>query len=100
MTRTLYHGWLSPFSREVRIVLGEKALNFDLVVEKVWERRPEFLAMNPAGEVPVLVEPEGQVLAGAGVICEYLDESHPKNTLIGSVYLPGPKLGGCGIGSA
>jgi glutathione S-transferase len=84
LIRTLYHGWLSPFSREVRIVLGEKGLDFDLVVEKVWERRPEFLAMNPTGEVPVLVETEGQILSGAGVICEFLDESHPKDTLIGS----------------
>jgi glutathione S-transferase len=82
--RTLYHGWLSPLSREVRIVLGEKGLDFDLVVEKEWERRPEFLAINPAGEVPVLVESDGEVVVGAGVICEYLDERYPQETLIGS----------------
>lgn len=82
--RTLYHGWLSPFCREVRIVLAEKGLEFSLVVEKEWERRPEFLAINPAGEVPVLVEPDGQVVAGAGAICEFVDESNPNDTLIGS----------------
>ena len=60
--RTLYHLWLNPFSRKVRIVLAEKNLEFNMKVEQVWERRPEFLALNPAGEVPVLVEPDHTVL--------------------------------------
>ena len=57
----LYHVALCPFSRKVRIVLHEKGLDVDLQVEKVWERRPQFLALNPAGQVPVLVdEDEGR----------------------------------------
>ena len=64
--RVLYHIWLSPFARKVRIVLREKNLDFTLKTEKVWERRPEFLALNPAGEVPVLIEPDGTVLAESG----------------------------------
>lgn len=75
--RTLYHLALSPFSRKVRVVLREKNLDFELKVEKVWERRPDFLAMNPAATVPVLVEEDGTVIAESGVICEYLDEVHP-----------------------
>ncbi len=61
--RTLYHLWLSPFSRKVRLVLAEKDLDFHLEVEQTWERRREFLALNPTGEVPVLVEPDNTVLA-------------------------------------
>src|SRR5882762_8171624 len=61
--RILYHLWLSPFARKIRIVLHEKSLDFTMKIEKVWERRPEFLALNPAGEVPVLLEPDGAVLA-------------------------------------
>ncbi|MEE9250081.1 MAG: glutathione S-transferase N-terminal domain-containing protein, partial [Alphaproteobacteria bacterium] len=38
--RLLYHLWLSPYSRKVRIALQEKNLDFDMKVEKVWERRP------------------------------------------------------------
>ena len=53
--RTLFHLWLHPFSRKVRIALSEKKLTFELKIEKVWERRTEFLALNPAGDVPVLV---------------------------------------------
>ena len=75
--RTLYHLALSPFSRKVRVVLREKNLDFELKVEKVWERRPEFLALNPAGTVPVLIDEDGTTLAESGVICEYLEEVHP-----------------------
>ena len=83
--RTLYHLALSPFSRKVRVALREKNLDFELKVEKVWERRPEFLAMNPAGTVPVLVEDDGTTIAESGVICEYLEEVHPgERNLLGA----------------
>ena len=81
--RTLHHIWLSPFCRKVRIVLAEKKMDFKLQMEEVWERNEAFLALNPAGEVPVLVEPDGLVLSGSNVICEFLDEIHPDSSLIG-----------------
>ena len=81
--RTLYHLWLSPFSRKVRVVLAEKNLAFHMVVEETWERRYEFLALNPTGEVPVLVEPDNTVLADSIGICEYLEEKYPEPNLIG-----------------
>lgn len=82
--RTLYHLWLHPFSRKVRIVLAEKQLEFKSEIERIWERRTEFLAMNPAGDVPVLVEADGTTLANSMVICEYLDEVYPEPRLIGN----------------
>ena len=75
--RRLYHLWLSPFSRKVRIVLAEKGLEFEMKVEKTWERRPEFLALNPAGQVPVLIDEDGTTVVDSGVICEYLEEVYP-----------------------
>jgi glutathione S-transferase len=81
--RLLYHLWLSPGSRKIRIVLQEKELDFTMKVEKVWERREEFLALNPAGEVPVLIEPDGTVLADAGTIAEFLDEVYRDKLLLG-----------------
>lgn len=81
--RTLFHLWLQPFSRKVRIVLSEKKLDFELQIEKVWERRTEFLAMNPAGDVPVLIEPDGTTLANSQVICEYLEEVYGTVNLMG-----------------
>ena len=82
--RTLYHHWLCPFSRKVRVVLAEKKLPFELVLEPVWERRAEFLALNPANDVPVLVEPGGEVLADSAAIVEYLDEKISDPPLLGA----------------
>jgi glutathione S-transferase len=81
--RTLYHLWLSPACRKVRVVLQEKKLEFEMRVENTWDRRQEFLALNPAGEVPVLVEPDGTALSDSDAICEYLDEIHPDPSLFG-----------------
>ncbi|MCB1562570.1 MAG: glutathione S-transferase family protein [Alphaproteobacteria bacterium] len=81
--RTLFHLWLHPFSRKVRVALAEKKLDFDLKIEKIWERRTEFLAMNPAGSVPVLIEKDGTILANSQVICEYLEEVYPEVNLLG-----------------
>src|SRR5579863_5401202 len=81
--RLLYHLWLSPLARKIRVVLKEKNLDFTMKVEKVWERRAEFLALNPAGDVPVLIEPDGTVLAEANAIAEFLDEVYREKLLLG-----------------
>ncbi|MDP6831901.1 MAG: glutathione S-transferase family protein [Alphaproteobacteria bacterium] len=81
--RILYHFWLSPFSRKVRIALYEKRMDVELVVEKYWDRRPEFLAMSPAGQVPVLSEPDGTVLSDSQAIVEYLEDCQPEPDLLG-----------------
>jgi len=71
----LYHQFFCPHSRFVRLVLDEYAIDASLVEEHEWKRRPEFLALNPGGRVPVLVEGALNV-PGANVIAEYLDESY------------------------
>ncbi len=81
--RILYHLPLSPFSRKVRLALAEKRIPFDIRVERVWDRREEFLAMNPACTVPVLQDANGLVLADSCAICEYLDEAYPDTPLLG-----------------
>lgn len=82
--RTLYHHWLSPSCRKVRLALAERGLEFELKVEKTWERRDEFLSLNPAGEVPVLIEPDGLVICDGGAITEFLEEAYPDRTLLGA----------------
>ena len=81
--RILFHLWLSPFCRKVRLVLHEKRLEFQMKTEGVWERRPEVLGLNPAGEVPVLVEVDGSAVSGSDAICEILDEMYPEPSIIG-----------------
>lgn len=81
--RVLYHHWLSPFSRTVRLVLQEKRLEAEDRVVLDWERDERFLALNPAGEVPVLVDERKQTVVDAGTIIEYLEEVYPDPPLIG-----------------
>src|SRR3546814_13490784 len=49
-----------------------------------WERRREFLMLNPAGEVPVLVEDEAEPISGATAIVEYLEETSTEVKLMPS----------------
>jgi len=81
--RILYHHPLSPFSRKVRVALAEKRLDFTLELEKPWERRDDFMMLNPAGEVPVLVEEDGIIVAEHTAICEFLEEAYPETLLLG-----------------
>ena len=81
--RSLYHLPIDPGSRRIRILLAEKGLDVQLKAEKVWERREDFLKLNPAGEVPVLLETDGTSIAGAWVIVEYLEEAYPEPDMLG-----------------
>ena len=73
---TLYHHSMSTPSRFIRLVLVEYGFQFDLVEEQTWEKRREFLAMNPAGKLPVYVDDNMRCLTGATIISEFLDETH------------------------
>ena len=80
----LYHQILCPFSRKVRICLAARDINFELIKENFWERRREFIALNPALTVPVLLDDHGKAICGSYVITEYLEEKYGQNnSLIG-----------------
>lgn len=74
---------LCPFSRKVRLLLGEKGVGYELVREYPWERRDEFLDINPAGQVPVMTdEQRGLLLMDSMAICEYLEETVEKAAML------------------
>jgi len=73
---TLFHHPFCPFSRFIRLALGEYGKTPVLVEERVWERRTEFLTLNPAGTTPVLVEEGRPPVPQADIISEFLDEMH------------------------
>lgn len=81
--RMLYHTPLSPFCRKIRMLLKEKNLEFELVNENPWDRKLDFFATNPAGEVPVLVEDNGTVVSSSYAISEYLEENYTDMNLMG-----------------
>ncbi len=72
---TLFHHPACPHSRFVRLMLAELGVEAKLAEERVWERRENFLILNPAGTTPVLLEEGFPAIPGASVISEYLDET-------------------------
>ncbi|WP_342359745.1 glutathione S-transferase family protein [Terrarubrum flagellatum] len=70
----LFHHPFCPHSRFVRLACAEIGLELELVEERAWERRREFLKLNPAATTPVMSDDAGPAIPGAGVIAEYLDE--------------------------
>ena len=72
---TLFHHPFCPHSRFVRLALGEMGLDVRPIEERTWERREEFLTLNPAGTVPVLVAEARPPVPGAAIIAEFLDET-------------------------
>jgi glutathione S-transferase len=77
----LYHQPLSPFCRKIRLVLAEKKLDVELIEEKPWERRMDYLRQNPSGKVPML-KTDGLTLSDSVAIFEYIEEKHPAPPLL------------------
>jgi glutathione S-transferase len=72
---TLFHHPMFAACRFVRLVFGEYGEDLALIEEKPWARRKEFLALNPAGTLPILLAEGDTPIVGATVIAEYLDET-------------------------
>ena len=81
----LHHHPLEPRCRRVRLPLAEKSLACQLILEKPWEPSTDYLALSPNGDVPTLIvqQPDSPViLADAGAICEYLEETVAGHALL------------------
>lgn len=72
----------SPFVRKVRIVLAEKKLDYELILDNPWGDDALINAHNPLGKVPCLIMDENGVLFDSRVIVEYLDTLSPVSRLI------------------
>ena len=83
MERTLYHYPFCPFSRKVRLTLGESKLNHTLIMARPWVERALIKKLNPAKTIPILVE-ETNVFSHSQAICEYLIEEYGKKQLLGT----------------
>ena len=71
----------SPYVRKVRVVMAEKKLDFQLLLEDVWGN-DAILKSNPLGKVPCLVLDGGEAVFDSRVIVEYLDTLSPVGKLI------------------
>jgi len=71
----------SPYVRKVRIVLAEKKLDYQFLLEDVWAS-DAILAANPLGKVPCLVMEGAEAMFDSRVIVEYVDTMSPVGKLI------------------
>ncbi len=73
----LFHFTLCPYSRFVRIALGEYGNEPALIEQYPWRRNDDFLLLNPSGALPVLIDGDRDTtpVCGAGPIAEFLDET-------------------------
>ncbi|MES2980652.1 MAG: glutathione S-transferase N-terminal domain-containing protein [Pseudomonadota bacterium] len=72
----------SPYVRKVRVVMAEKKLDYDFVLEDVWAASTTMSDSNPLGKVPCLVMEGGEAVFDSRVIVEYLDTLSPVGKLI------------------
>lgn len=84
MALTFYYGSGSPFAWKVWLALEHKGIPYDLKVlsfDKGETRAAPFLAVNPRGKVPTIVD-DGLVIWESSAICEYLEERYPDRPLL------------------
>ena len=72
----------SPYARKVRVVMAEKKLDYQYVIEDVWSPETNITESNPLGKVPCLVMEGGEAVFDSRVIVEYLDTLSPVGKLI------------------
>jgi len=72
----------SPFVRKVRIVMAEKKIDYELVLEDVWAETTTIQQFNPLGKVPCLMMDDGGAMFDSRVIAEYLDVLTPVGKLL------------------
>jgi glutathione S-transferase len=84
MALTFYYGSGSPFAWKVWLVLEHKGIAYTakrLSFDAGETRKPEFLAINPRGRVPAIVD-DGFALYESNAICEYLEEAYPQRPVL------------------
>ncbi|MFX6007097.1 glutathione S-transferase N-terminal domain-containing protein, partial [Acinetobacter baumannii] len=67
----LHHRFFCPHSRFVRLILAERGVEVELIEERPWERREEFLRLNPEGTTPILTVGSGLAIPGSEIIAAY-----------------------------
>ena len=81
----LYNYWRSSASWRVRIALAYKKVDYEYRAVNLMSqenRRDEYTALNPIGQVPTLVLDDGRQLSQSMAILEYLEETVPRPSLL------------------
>jgi len=74
MLKLLHHP-LCADSRRVRLSMNEKNLEYDQQIINYWDSGEEFISLNTAGNLPVLLTERDHPISGVNAISEYLEEA-------------------------
>mmetsp|Transcript_26854 Transcript_26854/g.38544 ORF Transcript_26854/g.38544 Transcript_26854/m.38544 type:complete len:150 (+) Transcript_26854:1872-2321(+) len=77
-TMKLYYFPLSQPSRSVLLLIKEAKIDCEVITVDLMKgehKKPEYLAVNPLGLVPSIVDDDGFVLCESGAVLTYLAES-------------------------
>ncbi len=72
----------SPYVRKVRVVMAEKKLDYQLILDDVWSDDTQIMTSNPLGKVPCLIMEGAEAVFDSRVIVEYVDTLSPVGKLI------------------
>ncbi|MCA1325243.1 glutathione S-transferase N-terminal domain-containing protein [Herbaspirillum sp. alder98] len=73
----LIGSYSSPYVRKVRVVMAEKKIDHEFLLEDVWSAATTIQKSNPLGKVPCLLMDDGGAMFDSRVIAEYLDTLTP-----------------------
>ena len=76
----LIGSYTSPYVRKIRILLIEKNISYEFILDDVWSAQPQVTQFNPLGQVPCLLLPTGEILTDSRSIAEYLDWLAPASS--------------------
>ncbi len=76
-----FHYPICPISRQIRVYLKELNLEVNVIKEAYWERRENFIKINPASTVPVIIFNDEPII-GYYAITEFLNEKFDNFTLM------------------
>src|ERR671914_721283 len=72
----------SPYTRKARVVLAEKRIDYEFVIDVPYDAATAVPDFNPLGKVPVLVLDDATTIFDSRVIAEYLDNASPVTKLL------------------
>lgn len=67
----------SPYARKIRIILAEKQIKHEYVIDNPWDAGTQLFHLNPLVKIPCLVKEDGNAVYDSRVIAEYLDFAYP-----------------------
>ena len=67
----------SPYVRKIRVLLLEKQLPYEWILDDVWGKDPKVTTYNPLGQVPCLLVDRKEAIIDSRVIAEYLEQLVP-----------------------